>query len=192
MYRATYDGEKCYAIVHWNSGFRAIFDDKYVYEKLVKRLKSGFVLYLEKDSCGLSRLRLQKKGINIDLRQFLMAKYNKQKQDYYKGLQVYVYKDNRSTENFLDLRRRNVYLPGKRIEYEVVDRPGHDGEKYIRVVFLDREDNTPYYIQYTPELDTMMRTPKLCYIWKHSKRCEVAVNGAYPRDIGKFIAIYKY
>lgn len=191
LHRASYDAKRCYAIVHQSSGFVTIFEDAYVYKKLIDRLKSGWILIFD-NYATLLRFRLRKKNVSIDLSQFVMAKYSGCKDDSCYGLNVSIVADNRKTDNFLDLRRCNVYLSRERFDYKIEDRPGHTGEKYIRITFLDGKENQPCYVSYTPELDTILRNHKHCDLYKYGGRYRVSFNRCYPVDIGKFIAIYKY
>ena len=84
IYTAEYDGEKCYAIVHKESGFIAVFDyDKRVWTSM-KRFMRGkkYSIVYDKDPSGLPRFKLVT-AVNgrgsIDLRQFFMGEVQQEK-----------------------------------------------------------------------------------------------------------------
>ncbi len=119
IYTAEYDGEKCYAIVHKESGFITVFDyDKRVWTSMNRFMRGKkYSIAYDREPSGLPRFKLVT-AVNgrgsIDLRQFLWARYNKRNLSSLQG-RVYLRQDDRA-DNFCDLRRYNVYIPGESIE----------------------------------------------------------------------------
>lgn len=198
LYRATYDGDKCYAIVHVLSGFIMLFEDSRVYKALVQKLRNGWYLYCSPRRNGVRSFALVKnKKKPIEMTRFIAAKYNGVPQTAYDGFVVKPFEDARRTENFLDFRRYNVNLPGfdlsnrDDILYKV--KPVN-GEQFIHITFKNAKEPVPHIVPYEPELDEMLRTPKHCnFMPGNNERGAMSVHGGDARcNIGAFVAIYKY
>lgn len=200
LYRATYDGCRCYAIVHVLSEFVMIFEDSTVYQELVKMLRKGWNLTCERRSNGVRFYRLTQGKQKIELTQFIISKYNGLAQNSYDDLMVKYFEDARVTDNFLDFRRCNVYMPGisldhrKDIEYKHSISPVHEEEEYIRITFLKAKNPFTEDISYELELDEMLSTPRYCYLlYGAHDRGDVTVNNGETRvRLARFVAIYKY
>ncbi len=202
VYSAVYMNEKCYAIVHRETGFIAVFDyDKRVLASMKRFMREkGYSLFYDKDPSGLPRFRFgtttgQKSY--IDLRQFLWARYNKR---YLSSLQGFVglRTDDRAESNICDLRRFNIFMPGESIEnrddiaVRLISNSKNENKKWIEVTFSKGE---PFieYIQYTPELWEMLNTPRYVRLTtKDTVRGAVEVDGYAERDnLARFVCIYK-
>ncbi len=201
IYAAVYDGEKCFAIVHNETGFTTIFDyDKRIWESMRRFLREKkYSIAYDKDPSGLPRFKLVTAVSgreNIDLRQFLWARYNKR---YLSSLQgrVYLRQDDRA-DNFCDLRRYNIYIPGESIEdrediiVRLISNPKNENEKCIEVTFNDDE---PFieHVTYTPELWEMLNTPRYVRLGTISNvRGMVSVDGySIPNQLARFVCMYK-
>lgn len=200
LYRATYDGGRCYAIIHDPSRFTMIFEDTKVYRSLVKKLDKGWTLVCAHRSNGMPFYRLVKGRKSVELTQFIITKYNGLERDAYTDLVVKVFDDARATDNFFDFRRCNAYLPGidiehrKDIEYKLRPSPLRGDEKYIYITFKEAENPFTEIVSYERELDEMLRTPKYCYLlYGPYERGNVTVNNGEARcRLSRFVAIYKY
>ena len=202
VYSAVYMDEKCYAIVHHETGFISIFDyDKRVLKSMKRFMREkGYYLFYDKDPSGLPRFRFcttTGQRSCIDLRQFLWARYNKR---YLATLQGFVSlrTDDRAENNFCDLRRFNIFMPGESIEnrddiaVRLISNPKDENEKWIEVTFNKGE---PFieYVPYTPELWEMLNTPRYVRLATiDGVRGAVEVDGYDERDkLARFVCIYK-
>ena len=202
VYTAEYNGDKCYAIVNGETGFIAIFDydDNRVWDSMRRFMSDKkYSISYDKDPAGLPRFKLATSvsGGNIDLRQFLWARYNKRRLSSLDG-RVLLRQDDRA-DNFCDLRRHNLYMPAEsiaereNIALRLVSNPNNENEKWIEVTFSGDESFTEY-VQYTPELWEMLNTPR--YVRLQVDRCGdrggVEVDGyADGGKLARFICVYK-
>ena len=175
-----------------------IFDGSTIYAALVKMLRKGWNLSLVRRPNVPPSFRLIRGKEKIELSQFLAAKYFGFSQNTCGGFAAKTFEDARETENFLDFRKCNMYLPGMSLEhrndlrYEVKPSPLHDGEKHIHITFLDVPTQYTEVVQYEPELDQMLQTPKYCGLWPGAgERANVSVNNDTWVRLSKFVAIYK-
>lgn len=206
IYSAEYKGEACFAIVHLPSGFTTVFD-KYrrIYNAIKRKLKQGYHIVIDYDNARLPRFRLimsDKEHANIDLRQFLYARYNKTRLRNISG-SVQLREDSRRQDNILDLRGRNMYIPGESIEHRkdvsvsVVARQGNPQEKYITIRFERAVAQSADVVPYTPELFEMLSSPAYCRIeknWTDGRTVAVVryANGCDVRTyLARFVLIYK-
>lgn len=201
IYFAEYDGEKCFAIIHKESGFTAVFDyHRQVLESMKRFMREKkYSIAYDKDPSGLPRFKLvtavSGRG-NIDLRQFLWSRYNKRNLSSLQG-GVYLRQDDRA-DNFCDLRRYNIYIPGESIEgreditMRLISNPKNEDEKWIEISFIETEPFTEH-VPYTPELWEMLNTPRYARLGTHIKgRGMVLVDGySTPHVLARFICIYK-
>ena len=201
VYTAVYDHEQCYSIVHKESGFITVFDyDKSVWGAMRRLMREKkYSIAYDKDPSGMPRFKLVTAVSgreNIDLRQFLWAKYNKRHLSSLSG-PVYLRQDDR-VNNFCDLRRYNIYMPGESlngrddITVRLISNPNNENEKWIEVIFHEEEPFTEF-VQYTPELWEMLNTPRYARLGTiKNGRGMVSVDGySTPNELARFICIYK-
>lgn len=202
IYSAEYDGEKCYAIVHKESGFITVFDyDKRVWTSMNRFMRGKkYSIAYDREPSGLPRFKLVT-AVNgrgsIDLRQFLWARYNKRNLSSLQG-RVYLRQDDRA-DNFCDLRRYNVYIPGESIEgrdditVQLISNPKDEDKKWIEISFIETEPFVEH-VPYTPELWEMLNTPRYAWLGTiNGGRGMVAVDGRFTphHDLARFICVYK-
>ena len=201
VYTAEYDGEKCYAVVHKETGFTTVFDfEKRIWESMKRFMREKkYSIAYDKDPSGVPRFKLVtavRGRENIDLRQFLWAKYNKRYLSSLSG-PVYLRQDDRA-DNFCDLRRYNIYMPGESLDgrdditVRLISNPNTESENWIEVTFHEAEPFTEF-IQYTPELWEMLNTPRYARLGTiNNGRGMVSVDGySTPNELARFICVYK-
>ena len=199
VYSAEYDGEKCYAIVHKETGFTAVFDyDKRIWESM-KRLMREKKYTIAYDDSTIKRFKLVTAVSgreNIDLRKFLFARYNKRYLSSVDG-KIYTRQDY-SEDNFCDLRHHNIYLAGDSLDgrdditVRLTSNPKDENDIWIEVTFSEAEPFTEY-VPYSPELWEMLNTPRYVRLGTMSNgRGQVSVDGySVHNDLARFICIYK-
>lgn len=200
LYRARYNGCRCYAVLHTLSEFTMIFEDSGVYASIADKLRKGWNIICECRTDGIRSFGIEKNGKRIELPRYIALKYSGLPHGTYDGFVVKVFEDSRAAENFLDFRRCNVFLPGfdlsyrEDLDYQVLPSSVHPEEKYIHITFKEAEKPFTDIVSYEQELDEMLRTPKYCNLsCGQYERSNVSVNGGDTIcRLARFIAIYKY
>ena len=200
LYRATYGGSRCYAIVHALSEFTMIFEGSATYAALVKMLRKGWNIVFVRTAKGVPYYELYKRGeASITLTRFIAAQYSKMPLATLDGFFVKPIDDNRLSDNFLDFRQYNVSLPGfdlsgrDDIRIDVLLSPIHETEQYIHITYQKAQTLFTEIVQYEEDLYTMLKTPKYCnHSIRGNERGFVSVNGGDAQcNLSRFVAIYK-
>ena len=99
LFRARYNGCRCYAVMHTLSEFTMIFEDKKVYASIADKLRKGWNIICECRTEGIRSFRIEKNGQRIELSRYIALRYSGLPQGTYDGFVVKVFEDARATEN---------------------------------------------------------------------------------------------
>ena len=206
IHEAEYQGSPCFAVVHVPTGHIEIIDhDEALLKAISGRINRSRALTCDKKAKGhILKFYASRKERRITLRYFVYAKYHGLSLKEVRGKKICVLDDSAVKDNILDLRSCNLYDAGevrprtKDRTIEVVERPGHDGEKYIAISFHNRENGKVEYTEYSPELFEMLASPKYCNVGynKQGDRATVSVHygegasGYLLDNLAKFVLVY--